>query len=122
MLSHSSHLYEALTARETVKLWCDLLGRPASRADIAQLVHDVRLRFDVLAPHARFLVQGQYGCIRQDQMRLDAGDGDQQLQQPQAIHGARGTRDGHDDTARPLLLAIRHRAGTSVRPIQTFHS
>jgi heme exporter protein A len=43
MLSHSSHLYESLTARETVKLWCDLLGRPASRADIAQRLAEVGL-------------------------------------------------------------------------------
>ena len=43
LVSHQSYLYPQLTAGETVELWCRLLGRKASAAEVADLLSQVSL-------------------------------------------------------------------------------
>ncbi len=53
LVSHQSYLYPQLTARETVRLWASLLGRPLSVADAGDLLAEVSL-----AERAQDLVLG----------------------------------------------------------------
>ncbi|MEO8276190.1 MAG: ABC transporter ATP-binding protein [Thermoanaerobaculia bacterium] len=46
LLSHAVYLYELLTARETIRLWANLLGRSSSPSEIARRLEEVGLEDD----------------------------------------------------------------------------
>ncbi len=54
LLAHDSYLYERLTARETVRLWASLVGRPRADSTITALLEEVGLADRSLGPVAGF--------------------------------------------------------------------
>ncbi len=54
LLAHDSYLYASLNARETVKLWAGLVGRPRSDAELAALLEEVDLADPSLGAVAGF--------------------------------------------------------------------
>ena len=94
-------------------------------AHVVHVMHLVRKGLGSRALHAQLMLQVAPACVRDNQVRLDAGQAPQHLQQPCAIHGAAGTRYGDDDAtgahrlshAGPSRRHWRARARPAGRPL-----